>query len=58
MGGSKLMRPIFHEHNLNLGGKRIRAVLENEVAGETASYRLWRKDGKSDRETDRHSFGT
>lgn len=50
MGGSKLMRPIFHEHNLNLGGKRIRAVLENEVAGETASYRLWRKDGKSDRE--------
>lgn len=49
MGDSKLMRPLFFEHNLNLESKKIRAVLEKEVANETVSYRLWRKDGESDR---------
>lgn len=54
MGGSKLMRPLFHEHNLNLEGKKIRAVLENKVANETVSYRIWRKDGKPDRKYPRN----
>lgn len=53
MGGSKLMRPLFHKHNLNLEGKKVRAVLERQVTSETASYRLWRKDGKPDRERPR-----
>lgn len=53
MSNSKLMRTLFHEHNFNLEGKKIRAVLEKEVANEAAQYRLWRKDGKPDRKCPR-----
>ena len=53
MSDSRLMRPLFHEHNFNLEGKKIRAVLEKEVANEAAQYRLWRKDGNPDRKCPR-----
>ena len=48
METSKLMTPLFYEGNFNREGRRIRAVLEREIADGTTVYRLWRGTGKPD----------
>lgn len=46
MGNSKLMIPLFCGGNFNREGRRMRAVLEEEISDGTQTYRLWRSAGK------------
>ena len=50
MANAKLMTPLFYQDNFNVAGKKIRAVFLREVTNGTDSYRLWRRDGKPDRQ--------
>ena len=50
MANANLMTPLFYQDNFNVAGKKIRAVLLREVTNGTDSYRLWRRDGKPDRQ--------
>ena len=50
MGNASLMTPLFYRDNYNADGKKMRALLLREVSNGTESYRLWRRDGKPDRE--------
>ena len=50
MGNTKLMTPLFYRDNFNTDGKKMRALFLREVSNGTETYRLWRRDGKPDRE--------
>ena len=50
MANANLMTPLFYQDNFNVAGKKIRAVFLREVTNGTDSYRLWRRDGKPDRQ--------
>lgn len=50
MGNTKLMTPLFYRDNFNTDGKKMRALFLREVSNGTDTYRLWRRDGKPDRE--------
>ena len=50
MSNAKLMTPLFYRDNYNATGKKMRAVLVREVTNGTDTYRLWRRDGKPDRQ--------
>ncbi len=50
MGNTKLMTPLFYQDNFNADGKKMRALFLREVSNGTDTYRLWRRDGKPDRE--------
>ena len=50
MGNTKLMTPLFYQDNFNTDGKKMRALFLREVSNGTDTYRLWRRDGKPDRE--------
>ena len=50
MGNTKLMTPLFYQGNYNADGKKMRALFLREVSNGTETYRLWRRDGKPDRE--------
>ena len=50
MSNAKLMIPLFYQGNFNAGGKKMRAILVREVSNGTDTYRLWRRDGKPDRQ--------
>lgn len=50
MANAKLMTPLFYRDNYNAAGKKMRAVLVREVSNGTDTYRLWRRDGKPDRQ--------
>lgn len=50
MSNAKLMTPLFYQGNFNTGGKKMRAILVREVSNGTDTYRLWRRDGKPDRQ--------
>lgn len=50
MSNAKLMTPLFYQGNFNAGGKKMRAILVREVSNGTDTYRLWRRDGKPDRQ--------
>ena len=50
MGNTKLMTPLFYQDNFNADGKKMRALFLREVSNGTETYRLWRRDGKPDRE--------
>ena len=50
MANAKLMTPLFYRDKYNTGGKKMRALLVREVTNGTDIYRLWRRDGKPDRQ--------
>lgn len=50
MSNAKLMTPLFYQDNFNSVGKKMRAMLVREVTNGTDTYRLWRRDGKPDRQ--------
>lgn len=50
MSNAKLMTPLFYQGNYNTGGKKMRALMIREVSNGTDTYRLWRRDGKPDRQ--------
>ena len=50
MSNAKLMTPLFYQGNFNADGKKMRAILVREVSNGTDTYRLWRRDGKPDRQ--------
>lgn len=50
MPNAKLMTPLFYQDNFNADGKKMRALFLREVSNGTDTYRLWRRDGKPDRE--------
>ena len=50
MSNAKLMTPLFYQGNFNADGKKMRAILVREVSNGTDTYRLWRQDGKPDRQ--------
>ena len=50
MSNAKLMTPLFYQGNYNTGGKKMRALMIREVTNGTDTYRLWRRDGKPDRQ--------
>ena len=50
MANAKLMTPLFYQDNFNSVGKKMRAMLVREVTNGTDTYRLWRRDGKPDRQ--------
>lgn len=50
MGNASLMTPLFYQGNYNADGKKMRALFLREVSNGTETYRLWRRDGKPDRE--------
>ena len=50
MGNASLMTPLFYRDNYNADGKKMRALFLREVSNGTDTYRLWRRDGKPDRE--------
>ncbi|MBM6977388.1 hypothetical protein [Intestinimonas butyriciproducens] len=50
MGNTKLMPPLFYRDNFNTDGKKMRVLFLREVSNGTETYRLWRRDGKPDRE--------
>lgn len=50
MGNTKLMPPLFYRDNFNADGRKMRALFLREVSNGTETYRLWRRDGKPDRE--------
>ena len=50
MSNAKLMTPLFYRDKYNTGGKKMRALLVREVTNGTDTYRLWRRDGKPDRQ--------
>ena len=50
MGNTKLMTPLFYQDNFNADGKKMRALFLREVSNGTDTYRLWRRDGRPDRE--------
>lgn len=50
MSNAKLMTPLFYQGNYNTGGKKMRALMIREVTNGIDTYRLWRRDGKPDRQ--------
>lgn len=50
MANAELMTPLFYQGNYNTGGKKMRALMVREVTNGTDTYRLWRRDGKPDRQ--------
>ena len=50
MGNASLMTPLFYQDSFNADGKKMRALFLREVSNGTETYRLWRRDGKPDRE--------
>ena len=50
MGTASLMTQLFYRDNYNADGKKMRALFLREVSNGTETYRLWRRDGKPDRE--------
>lgn len=50
MANAKLMTPLFYQDNFNVAGKKMRALMIREVTNGTDTYRLWRRDGKPDRQ--------
>lgn len=58
MSNAKLMTPLFYQGNFNAGGKKMRAILVREVSNGIDTYRLWRRDGKPDRQYTRDTEDT
>lgn len=50
MSNAKLMTPLFYQGNYNTGGKKMRVLMIREVTNGIDTYRLWRRDGKPDRQ--------